>query len=108
MECGAEQTHRVCKVCFDRDQVDVGTTRWWGQTWKAPVNHPDAQIPVPIGAMCSGRCGEKIKDGDRGLSIPSIESEHLIVMAQAGAMVQVGYTAYHRDCFLAMLGLDPA
>lgn len=107
IECGAKQTHRVCSACFEKshDPTDVGTTRWWGRTWNAPVNIPEAQVAPPLGQPCSGRCGDKIVDGDRGLSIPAVETEALMTLAAAGAMVQVTYAHYHRECFMQMLGL---
>ena len=75
-------------------EEDIGTVRWWGLSWNAPVNDPRAEIPFPVGAFCkeeSGGCGFPIVPGDSGVSIPYLAGE---------------YQHFHRECFLRMIGLQ--
>jgi len=71
---------------------DIGTVRWFGATWGAPVNDPRAHIPTPIGEKCT-RCGEIFNDRDNGISIPYSDLESFATRI-----------AYHRACFLADIG----
>lgn len=68
------------------DDDDIGTVRWFGKTWHAPVNDPRTQVLTPIGAKCV-ECGIEIGDNASGLVL------------NAGAVV------YHRECFFRALGL---
>ena len=52
-----------------KHEDDIGTIRWWGKSWNAPVNHPLAEIPVPVGDSCA-RCNRTIVDGDQGITVP--------------------------------------
>lgn len=67
---------------------DVGTTRWFGPSWHAPVNDPRAEISVPLGESCI-RCSIDFDHGDQGVAI-----------AAASSIAANGQVFYHRDCFL--------
>jgi hypothetical protein len=51
------------------DDDDIGTARWFGQTWGAPVCDPRAHVEAPVGEPCL-RCHRPIEAGDQGVTIP--------------------------------------
>ena len=70
------------------DEDDLGTVRWFGESWGAPMNDPRTQVPTPTWERCD--CGQPILTGDQGLSIPKSEG---------------GRVFYHLVCFYQSLGL---
>lgn len=70
---------------------DIGTVRWFGDSWEAPVNDPRARVPTPVGAPC-GECPHLIGDHDRGIGVPS---------------TSLVYSWWHLGCWLRSLGLTP-
>lgn len=66
---------------------DIGTLRWFGPSWGAPVNDPRAEVAAPVGDLCA-ECREPLTALDQG-----------IVLAGATR------TVLHLDCFLRELGI---
>jgi hypothetical protein len=75
------------------DDDDIGTVRWFGPTWLAPVNDPRAEISVPLGENCI-RCGVAFDHGDAGLGI-----------AASYEIAENGQVFYHLACFLEDIGV---
>lgn len=48
---------------------EIGTTRWFGESWRAAACHPRARIPTPVGEACA-YCPNPIGEQDRGLRFP--------------------------------------
>jgi hypothetical protein len=79
----------------DDDPEDIGTVRWFGFPWGAPMNRTAAQVPTPVGRLCVLQDGA-IKVDDQGVVIPYV-----------GEGPDGNDTAvYHLECFLGHLGLD--
>lgn len=80
---------------WSADQLteEIGTVRWFGDGWGAPVNDPRARVPVPVGEPCMGGCGHSIAEHDRGIGIPHLPGGH--------------YGWHHLGCWLRSLGLTP-
>lgn len=82
------------------DDDDIGTLRWFGESWGAPVCDPRAHVPTPIGWTCIGHehmhkvRSSLIEEADQGVTMPS--SYH-------GEATTV---AYHLDCWLHEVGAD--
>lgn len=74
---------------FHGGDDDIGTVRWFGQSWHAPINDPRAEVPVPTDHDCT-YCHVPIVSDDSGVTIPS----------------QDGRVVFHRTCFFKELGLD--
>lgn len=70
---------------------DIGTVRWFGTTWKAPICDPRAHVETPVGLRCA-RCEERIASGDRGLTVP---------VHPPGPRL-----AWHLKCWLREIGAD--
>jgi hypothetical protein len=76
------------------------TTRWFGESWGAPVCSPDLHIPVPVGMDCVGHehmhenRSPQIEEGDQGITLPYY-----------GPLGPVR-VAYHLDCWLHEIGAD--
>lgn len=79
---------------FETEQLldDIGTLRWFGRSWGAPVNDPRAEIPTPEGAMCV-RCGVPIQADHRGVSLPFFDGKD-------ASRIQ-----YHLGCWLEEVGV---
>lgn len=77
------------------DYDDIGTSRWFGESWGAPVCIPAAQVGVWVvaGQRCQG-CGVTITDDNQGIGVP---------MAPEG-----GYGWWHLECFLRAIAGDVA
>jgi hypothetical protein len=80
----------------------LGTVRWFGEDWGAPVCDPRTHVPTPVGAPCAGHdhlhnLGRTvaIKAGDQGVLIPYLDG---------GGLGQV--IAYHLTCWLHEVGAD--
>lgn len=69
---------------------DIGTVRWFGETWNAPVNDPRTHIDAPVGRECE-RCRRPIHPKDQGVTIPTHDQR----------------VVYHRNCFFAEMGISP-
>lgn len=48
---------------------DLGTVRWFGTSWGAPVCDPRTHVTLTIRRHCV-MCGESIRALDRGVTIP--------------------------------------
>jgi hypothetical protein len=72
---------------------DIGTVRWFGESWGAPVNDPRAKIDTPLGTRCL-ECMLWIKNGDQGFRIDGGENP--------------GFSYFHKKCFLAAIGAPDA
>lgn len=46
-------------------------TRWFGQSWGAPICDDTPHVETPVGQPC-GWCDELIAAGDRGVTIPHL------------------------------------
>jgi hypothetical protein len=69
--------------------------RWFGESWGAPVNHPDYEIPIPLTEPCQF-CGIPFATDDHGVQIPHLGGQEEV-------------TNYHRLCFNKLiLGWDMA
>ena len=77
---------------------DLGTTRWFGESWGAPVCEPELHVDTPVGMVCIGHDhlhshrSAFIVAGDQGVTIP-------ILGDPAGHRV-----VYHLGCWLHEIG----
>jgi hypothetical protein len=76
---------------------ELGTVRWFGESWGAPVCDPRTHVDTPVGSACWGHAHmhgplrpKAIEDGDQGVTIPGPD----------------GPGAYHLDCWLHEVGAD--
>jgi hypothetical protein len=83
------------------DDFHPGTTRWFGESWGAPVCAPRAEVPTPVGKLCQGHAHmhhelrpEAIAEGDQGVMIPHLHP------------VSTEWWAWHLDCWLHEIGVD--
>jgi hypothetical protein len=67
---------------------DLGSTRWFGQSWGAPVCDPATKTAIPLDHLCD-QCGLKFLVTDRGLLVRSLGPEP--------------YVYYHFDCFMGIV-----
>jgi len=84
------------------DDDELGTVRWFGRSWDAPVNDPALEIPIPIGTQCA-RCNVIFEDYHRGVRIPFVASR------AEGGKIHVepsGFFYYHLDCWMYELGIE--
>jgi hypothetical protein len=75
---------------------DIGTVRWFGQSWGAPVNDPRAHMSVPLGEWCI-HCKVHFDHGDQGFGIAA----HTSIAAN-------GQVFYHRNCLFDEIGVPHA
>lgn len=68
---------------------DIGTVRWFGESWRAPINDPRAEIPIPVGEQCI-YCHLPIVSDDQGISVPGPPT---------------GRVVFHKDCFFDEIGV---
>lgn len=73
---------------------DVGTVRWFGASWGAPICDPRTKIEVPIDRLCLN-CGGGFFEHSRGVST-----------AASFSISEEGRVYYHLGCFLRNLGID--
>ena len=66
--------------------------RWFGQSWDAPINYPQNEVPVPVGVECLV-CQVEIESTDSGVTVPFY----------GGGPPE--RAVYHRKCFLSDLGI---
>lgn len=76
----------------------IGTIRWFGRSWGAPVCDPRAHINTPPGLVCA-RCDGEIDEDDQGVTMPAIDL--------VGAEYRSHVIGYHLDCWLGSLGIGP-
>lgn len=61
---------------FWHDSELIGTLRWFGESWNAPMNTPQTKVPVPVGMDCF-RCGNYVKITDQGVLLPGDNEFHV-------------------------------
>lgn len=82
----------------DDDQGPVGTVRWWGESWGAPICDPRNHVATPVTAQCA-ECGLMIRAGHRGVSVPTV----------LGADTEAWeYRHWHLECWLKSMGIPVA
>lgn len=83
---------------------DLGTLRWWGASWGAPMCQPEAKVEVPLGKICHGGCDLPINLNQQGVGIPIVD---VTLLPDYGVLWRDGmpYGHYHLACFLRLLGL---
>ena len=64
---------------------DIGTVRWFGESWGAPVCDPRSHVETPEGSLCP-QCKEVVVQGQQGVGVPYMASET--------------YLWWHLDCWL--------
>jgi hypothetical protein len=64
---------------------DIGTVRWFGPSWHAPVCDPRAHVETPVGNPCAA-CTVALVEGDRGITVPNLGT--------------CERQAWHLDCWL--------
>lgn len=77
----------------------IGTLRWFGASWGAPMCEDATHIEAPTDTTCA-ICSTLIAPADQGVRIP-----HL---GDAGIQPRHGdqvYAWYHLNCFLSSIGL---
>jgi hypothetical protein len=81
---------------------ELGTLRWFGDSWDAPVCDPRAHVDTPVGSPCWGHehlhgplRPAVIEDGDQGVTLPYYPGEQTVVTI-----------AYHLRCWLHEVGVD--
>jgi hypothetical protein len=77
---------------YEDPDAPLGTVRWFGPSWGAPVNREAALVDTPVGRDCVMGDGP-IKAEDRGVTVPYLSSTHQDV------------AVYHLPCFLEQMGL---
>ena len=70
---------------------DIGTTRWFGESWGAPVNDPRTHVETPTNERCL-ECLLWIRAGDQGFQIPGGETP--------------GHVTFHKQCFFDAIGVS--
>lgn len=70
------------------DYDDIGTVRWFGPTWNAPVNDERAHVDTPD-EPCE-LCDKPFDGDDRGVGVPYVGH---------------GYCWYHLACWGQMIGV---
>lgn len=89
----------IRRIMSEYDEDDIGTVRWFGESWKAPICDPRAHVGTPVGMNCSGHdhlhgpLSEKIRESDQGIMVPFLGENR--------------YVAYHLQCWFHELGLHP-
>lgn len=73
------------------------TTRWFGESWGAPVCDDTPHVATPVGSSCIC-CGALVRDGDRGLSIARLPFPEL-----GAETVAVIFDVVHLECWVKNL-----
>lgn len=73
-------------------EEDIGTVRWFGESWGAPVCDPRAHVETPMDETCAWGSGAPIKPGDQGVGVPD---------GSTGL-----YVWYHLDCWMRVIGVE--
>lgn len=76
-------------------------TKWFGESWGAPVCEPSEHVDPPVGELCAGHPHmhhefrpEVIAADDQGVMIPYLGNDERT------------YQAWHLDCWLHEIGVD--
>jgi hypothetical protein len=77
---------------------ELGTVRWFGRSWGAPVCDPRTHVSAPAGTVCA-RCDAEIDEDDQGVTMPAIE--------MVGSEYRSRTVGYHLDCYLGSIGIGP-
>lgn len=77
------------------DDDDIGTVRWFGESWQAPINDPRAQVELPTAQHCQ-HCRLPLYETDRGVGVPYLDSAAPI------------YLWWHLECWLEYITGCPA
>jgi hypothetical protein len=72
---------------------DVGTVRWFGASWNAPVCDRRAHIETPVDQPC-GACGDPIRHGDQGVSVLTFSP-----------LRTAPRSPYHLSCWFRVIGV---
>lgn len=86
---------------MDSDEDGIGTLRWFGKSWEAPVCDPRAHVETPVGMVCIGhdhmhqKRSRRVLPGDQGVTMPYL-----------GTTGRVERCAYHLECWLHEVGVD--
>ena len=68
-------------------EEELGTVRWFGRSWGAPVCRPAANVPTPVGEPCAwGGADLPIHLGDQGVGVLDVTTGRFVW--------------YHLDCWL--------
>lgn len=101
MSCGQERLepppagclHKTNHPHYVSDDEDIGTARWFGESWGAPCCIPDAHVDTPAGEGCQ-QCGADIEPGDQGTGCPLWGTDT--------------YVWWHLSCWLhSVVGMTP-
>jgi hypothetical protein len=84
---------------------DLGTLRWFGDSWLAPVCDPRSHIPTPVGQHCLD-CRVKIEQGDRGVTFPYSRTRSGHYPPDSPEDWLISNEPHHLACFLASMGID--
>lgn len=79
------------------DEKSMGTVRWFGASWGAPVNEAGTRVAAPVGEQCPP-CDRPIQPDDRGVGVP-----HVGLTSYEGCGV---YRWWHLDCWLREIGAE--
>lgn len=66
---------------------ELGTVRWFGRSWDAPVCDERTHVATPRGEACD-ECRVPIRLGQEGIGVPGATG---------------GYHWWHLDCWLRMI-----
>lgn len=75
-------------------------TKWFGESWGAPVCEPEEHVPTPVGRACYGHQhmhedrSSVIEPGDQGVTLPFYSTAGVLTIA------------FHLDCWLHEVGAD--
>jgi len=70
---------------------DIGTVRWFGESWGAPINDPRAEVPVPLTDLCEA-CRDSFNAASQGIQMPYVGRE--------------APASYHLTCWLRSIGVQ--
>lgn len=77
---------------YEPDDDDLGTVRWFGDSWQAPVCDPRTHVDTPTGLFCT-ECGKPIDGDDQGVTLDLLP----------GAGVPWTRAPWHLRCWLAQV-----
>lgn len=85
-------------------------TKWFGESWGAPVCEPGSHIAIPVGMPCAGHehMHERAWDirGNRPRSAVIEQWDQGVLLPYYAAGNEVDLLAYHLDCWLHEVGAD--
>lgn len=80
---------------FGFEDGELGTVRWFGASWLAPVCRADAHINTPLGELCL-QCEEALESGDQGIGVPFMSGQR--------PRPEPRMVWYHLRCWLEAIG----